>query len=91
MTTRRKPTRAKQLGVTDDEYARLLEAQGGGCAICGAKPKTRRLHVDHDHKTGKVRGLLCHRCNRALPSWVDELWLVAAQRYLLRSYVKVHS
>ncbi len=82
MTTRRKPTRAKQLGVSDDEYARLLEAQGGGCAICGAKPKTRRLHVDHDHKTGKVRGLLCHRCNRALPTWVTDHWLWNAQRYL---------
>jgi Recombination endonuclease VII len=79
---RRKPTRAKQLGVSDNEYARLLEAQGGGCAICGAKPKTRRLHVDHDHKTGKVRGLLCHRCNRALPTWVTIKWLRKAHDYL---------
>jgi Recombination endonuclease VII len=77
-----KPTRAKQLGVGDDEYARLLKAQGGGCAICGAKPKTRRLHVDHDHKTGKVRGLLCHRCNRALPTWVTLEWLEDAYAYL---------
>jgi recombination endonuclease VII len=82
MPTKRKPTRAKQLGVSDDEYARLLEAQGGGCAICGAKPKTRRLHVDHDHKTGKVRGLLCHRCNRALPTWVTREWLRSAHHYL---------
>jgi hypothetical protein len=78
----RKPKRAKQLGVADDEYARMLEAQGGGCAICGAKPKTRRLHVDHDHATGKVRGLLCHRCNRALPTWIDERWLYSAANYL---------
>jgi Autographiviridae endonuclease VII len=85
VTTRRKPTRAKQLGVTDDEYALLLEVQGGGCAICGAKPKTRRLHVDHDHKTGKVRGLLCHRCNRALPTWVTETWLLRAYGYLQRT------
>ena len=84
MTTRRKPTRAKQLGVTDDEYARLLEAQGGGCAICGNTPKTRRLDVDHDHKTGKVRGLLCHRCNRSLPTWVTVDWLLDAKRYLQR-------
>lgn len=74
--------RAKQLGVSDDEYARMLAAQGGGCAICGAKPKTRRLHVDHDHKTGRVRGLLCHRCNRALPTWVTYEWLYAAAAYL---------
>jgi hypothetical protein len=82
MTTSRKPTRAKQLGVSDDEYARLLKAQGGGCAICGTKPKTRRLHVDHDHKTGEVRGLLCHRCNRVLQSWVTADWLLKASGYL---------
>ena len=81
MTTKRKP-RSKQLGVTDEDYARLLAAQGGGCAICGNPPKTRRLHVDHDHKTGRVRGLLCHRCNRALPNWVDRFWLFAAAEYL---------
>jgi hypothetical protein len=80
--TQAKPKRAKQLGVTDDEYARMLEAQGGGCAICGARPKTRRLHVDHDHATGKVRGLLCHRCNRALPTWVTVEWLRKAAAYL---------
>jgi len=79
---RRKPTRARQLGVTDEAYEALLEAQGGGCAICGAKPKTRRLHVDHDHATGKVRGLLCHRCNRALPTWVTIAWLHDAAKYL---------
>jgi hypothetical protein len=78
----RKPTRAKALGVTDDEYGRLLEAQGGGCALCNAKPKTRRLHVDHDHATGAVRGLLCHRCNRALPTWVTDRWLADASNYL---------
>ena len=75
--------RAKQLGVTDEDYARMLAAQGGGCAICGATPKTRRLHVDHDHRTGRVRGLLCHRCNRYLPAWMTGEWLDRAARYLL--------
>lgn len=81
-TARRKPQRAKQLGVTDAEYERLLAAQGGHCAICPNTPKTRRLNVDHDHATGKVRGLLCHRCNRALPTWVTVEWLVNAASYL---------
>lgn len=81
----RKPTRAKQLGVTDQEYARLLESQGGHCAICPSTPKTRRLHTDHDHRTGAVRGLLCHRCNRALPNWIGSEWLRAAADYLERS------
>jgi hypothetical protein len=82
MPAKRKPTRAKQLGVTSEQYEAMLAAQGGGCAICGNPPKTRRLDVDHDHRTGKVRGLLCHRCNRALPSWVDTKWLLAASIYL---------
>ena len=72
-------------GLPLAEYDALLAAQGGGCAICGNAPKTRRLHVDHDHKTGKVRGLLCHRCNRALPNWVDVVWLYAAREYLWRT------
>jgi Recombination endonuclease VII len=82
MATKRKPRRAKALGITDVEYGAMLRVQGGGCAICGAKPKTRRLHVDHDHATGQVRGLLCHRCNRALPTWVTVEWLNAAWMYL---------
>lgn len=81
--TRSKP-RAKQLGVSDDDYARMLEAQGGVCAICGNPPKSRRLHVDHDHRTGKVRGLLCFRCNRALPNYVTEEWLRRAYIYVTK-------
>ena len=80
--TARKPKRATGLGVDDVEYTRRLEAQGGGCAICGATPKTRRLHVDHDHRTGAVRGLLCHRCNRALPTWITTTWLYSAAQYI---------
>ena len=50
-----------------EDYARLFLAQGGGCGICTAKPSDRRmLDVDHDHRTGEVRGILCHRCNRGL-------------------------
>jgi hypothetical protein len=69
-------------GFTAEDYDRLLAAQGGGCAICKAPPKTRRLHVDHDHKTGAVRGLLCHRCNRGLPTWVSPDWLLKAATYV---------
>lgn len=44
----------------------MLKAQGGGCAICGKKPRKRYLAVDHDHFTGRVRGLLCYFCNTSL-------------------------
>jgi hypothetical protein len=80
-----KPTRARLLGVDDAEYARLLALQDGTCALCPAKPRTRRFAVDHDHATGAVRGLLCHRCNRALPSWVTPVWLTGAAVYLARA------
>lgn len=64
------------------EYDRLLTKQNGVCAICGRPPKTRKLHIDHDHKTGRIRGLLCVRCNRALPSWVTPMWCLNAASYL---------
>jgi hypothetical protein len=74
-------TYRSRTGLSVEEYDAMLKAQGGGCAICGNPPKTRRLDVDHDHKTGKVRGLLCHRCNRALPNWMTGDWLLWAYAY----------
>ena len=57
-------------GITWDQYVALLEKQGGKCAVptCTEPPGGRgnTYHVDHDHETGKVRGLLCSNCNRAL-------------------------
>jgi hypothetical protein len=52
--------------LTDEQYAEKLKAQGGGCAICGRKPNPdakRRYCQDHNHKSGKLRGLLCFICN----------------------------
>jgi hypothetical protein len=50
--------------ITLDDFDRMIVEQSGRCKICGqADPK---LHIDHDHQTGKVRGLLCGPCNRAL-------------------------
>lgn len=55
------------LGCTPELYAKLVEKQHGLCAICKGKNKTQRqLAVDHDHRTGAVRGLLCQRCNLVL-------------------------
>lgn len=60
------PWRWAKLGFTLPEYEAMLTAQDGHCAVCPAVPKNRRLDVDHDHRTGKVRGLLCHTHNRRL-------------------------
>jgi hypothetical protein len=65
-----------------DAYDQLLAEQKGHCALCPNTPKTRRLHVDHDHRSLQIRGLLCYRCNRALPSYVTPAWLRKAADYL---------
>lgn len=68
--------------LTNAEYDGLLERQGGVCAVCGEK-REGRLVVDHDHETGKVRGLLCNFCNVALGFFRDdERRVVAAAEYL---------
>lgn len=53
-------------GITEERYQELFKQQNGRCAICRNRPRTQRLAVDHDHKTGEVRGLLCKRCNHDL-------------------------
>lgn len=56
----------KTYGIGTREYNAILKVQGGGCAICGSVSRTKRFPVDHDHKTGAVRGVLCKRCNHDL-------------------------
>lgn len=53
-------------GITRERYEELLALQDGRCAICLRSPRSQRLAVDHDHKTGEVRGLLCKVCNHRL-------------------------
>jgi len=62
-----------KFGITLDEYDKMFAQQGGRCAICGSKPNVydkngnlRRIAVDHDHKTGRVRQLLCSPCNTSI-------------------------
>jgi Recombination endonuclease VII len=62
-------------GISLEQFNSLFEAQKGCCAICG-KPQTemkRRMHVDHDHATNVIRGLLCHMCNMGLGSFSDDV------------------
>lgn len=67
-------TKLKQkYGMTLEDYEQLLEDQGGVCALCGNEQHRNisKLFIDHDHETGKVRGLLCLRCNTALGVFGD--------------------
>ena len=64
----------KRYGISLEEYNKILEEQSGVCAICGSTEpdKSKKyLSVDHDHETGKVRGLLCSYCNRGLGSFKE--------------------
>lgn len=54
-------------------FLRLLELQGGVCAICGRKPAQRNVHADHDWSTGELRGVLDPRCNGQLIPLIEEV------------------
>jgi hypothetical protein len=95
---RREKVREFQLmskyNMTLDDYNKFLEQQNGVCAICKEEEKTtdkwkssfRRLRVDHSPKTGKVRGLLCHKCNVALGLFKDDsTLLLKAFNYLAQN------
>ena len=75
-------------GITNQDYEQMLENQGFCCAGCGLHQNIleKKLNVDHDHVTGKVRGLLCGNCNRALGLVKDNMeTLVRLQEYLEKS------
>ena len=65
----------KRFGINLEEYDKLLKEQNGICAICRKKP-TMILSVDHNHKTGKVRGLLCYNCNVGIGMFRENISLM---------------
>lgn len=91
---RKHPTYVKRMnlrayGLSHEAWLAMLEAQDGVCAVCGNEETGENQHgrmalaVDHDHSTGRVRALLCHRCNRALGLLGDDAERVR-QLYLYR-------
>lgn len=86
----RKYCREYNYDIVDAQYKLMFESQGGVCAICG-QPETKKgsggkilqsLSIDHSHKTGKIRGLLCRGCNAKLGVLEDIDWRIKADRYL---------
>lgn len=78
-------------GITLEWFNKKLKEQNGVCAICGKSEylvdprnnKIRELCVDHDHKTGKIRGLLCGKCNQAIGLLNDNIQILqSAINYL---------
>lgn len=65
--------------LTLAEYEAMVESQGGLCALCEKVPnggKNKKLHIDHDHATGRIRGLLCHGCNTGLGNLREDVELL---------------
>jgi hypothetical protein len=62
----------RKYGITAEQYAEMLEGQQGLCAICLRPPGKKRLHVDHCHSSGRVRGLLCDDCNLGIGKLGDD-------------------
>jgi hypothetical protein len=85
----------RKYGISIEQYLALVDAQGNTCAVCKTPDKTRgqasaeHWCVDHNHQTGKVRGLLCHHCNRALGLLNDNVaHLTTAVQYLTNAETK---
>lgn len=79
-----------QYGLSVEDYKGLLSKQNNSCAICNSPPTGRwdSFHVDHDHKTGKVRGLLCHHCNTGIGNLKDDVQLLESAINYLNEYKK---
>lgn len=76
----------KSFGIGLKDYNEMLVKQGGCCAICGTDSCStgKSFAVDHDHQTGRIRGLLCRSCNTALGQFKDSIaMLQEAIKYLL--------
>lgn len=85
---RRRSHLKQKYGITPERYDELLAEQCAVCAICGggeADARLYKLHVDHDHATGQVRGLLCGSCNTGIGLLKDDpIRLELALAYLRR-------
>lgn len=71
--------------LTLDQYDSILRHQGGTCAGCNRLPGARRLHIDHCHATGAIRGLLCWSCNKGLAFYDDDADLLTTLAGYLRN------
>jgi hypothetical protein len=78
--------RARRYGLSLADYRALEKRQGNACAIC--RKVTRALCIDHCHVTGRVRGLLCRRCNSALGFYADDQRLLRAALAYLQATTK---
>ena len=78
----------KRFNLTIEKYQALFESQKGLCAICSVYHKDygKRLSIDHNHKTGKIRGVLCHSCNTSLGGFKDSVEILNKAIEYLEAY-----
>lgn len=74
-------------GITPEQYLKMVNDSENKCNICGIQP-TKRLFVDHCHETGRIRGLLCTKCNTGLGMFKDKLELLESAQDYLRKGIK---
>lgn len=75
-----------EYGMSSEDFKRMRAEQGGVCAICGGLGGKRGLGVDHDHKSGKIRALLCVKCNAAI-GFLDDSSALARR---VTKYLEIH-
>jgi hypothetical protein len=81
--------RIRRYGLSQVEFDSLLKKQGGRCAICKTEDwNGKGPHIDHDHKTGKVRGVLCSNCNAAVGMVKDDLKIARGLAKYIRTWTE---
>jgi len=79
---RRRAKLKYKYNITLEQYDKMFKKQNGNCAICGSPELIIRLSVDHDHETGKIRGLLCKSCNIKLGTIENKEFIKRVKHYL---------
>ena len=91
--------REYKYGITDEGFSKILRDQNGKCAICEIaldyfpgtrKHKLGKLNIDHCHKTNKVRGFLCQKCNSGLGMFNDDYGILTKATRYLEKFASVH-
>lgn len=76
----------KKYKITEDDWNKMFEAQGKTCAICGEVNSVGHWATDHCHESGKIRGILCSKCNVGIGIFKDDVWLLQSAIKYLRKH-----